>query len=93
VSLAKILAAGAAPQQVLGSLATHFRKLLRLRTGGSAAGPPFVVKKLERQAGRYSPRRLRACLRAIHETDLALKGAGALDPGMTIERLVIGLSA
>jgi hypothetical protein len=36
---------------------------------------------------------LRACLRAIHETDLALKGAGALGPGLAIERLVIGLSA
>jgi DNA polymerase-3 subunit delta len=92
-SLAKILAAGAAPPQVLGALAAHFRKLLRLRTGGSAAGPPFVVKKLERQAHRYTPRRLHACLRAIHETDLALKGAGALGPDLSIERLVIGLSA
>ena len=92
-SLAKILTAGSAPQQVLGALATHFRKLLRLRSGGSAVGPPFVVKKLERQAGRYTLRRLRACLSAIHDTDLALKGAGALGPGLSIERLVIGLSA
>jgi DNA polymerase III delta subunit len=78
---------------VLGALASHFRKLLRLRTGGSAAGPPFAIKKLEGQAGRYSPRRLRACLGAIHETDVALKGAGALGPEMALERLVIGLAA
>jgi DNA polymerase-3 subunit delta len=93
VLLGKILAAGAVPPQVLGALATHFRKLLRLSSGGSVAGPPFVVKKLERQAGRFTPRRLLACLRAIHETDVALKGAGALGPGMAIERLVIGLAS
>ena len=93
VRLAKILAAGAVPPQVLGALAAHFRKLLRLQSGGSVAGPPFVVKKLERQAGRFTPRRLLACLRAIHETDVALKGAGALGPGMAIERLVIGLAS
>jgi DNA polymerase-3 subunit delta len=93
IALAKILRGGAAAPQVLGALATHFRKLLRLRTGGRAAGPPFVVKKLERQAGRYTPRRLSACLRAIHETDVALKGAGALGPEMALERLVIGLAS
>jgi DNA polymerase-3 subunit delta len=92
-ALAKILRAGAAPPQVLGALAAHFRKLLRLRTGGAATGPPFVVKKLERQAGRYTPRRLSACLRAIHETDVALKGAGALGPEMALERLIIGLAS
>jgi DNA polymerase-3 subunit delta len=91
VILAKSLRAGAAAPQVLGALASHFRKLLRLRTGGTAAGPPFAVKKLRQQAGRYSPRRLHACLRAIHETDLALKGSGALGPELTLERLVIGL--
>lgn len=93
VVLAKVLAAGAVPPQLLAALATHFRKLLRLRTGGSAPGPPFVVKKLERQAGRYAPQRLRFCLNAIHETDIALKGAGALSAELAIERLVIGLSA
>jgi DNA polymerase-3 subunit delta len=91
-SLAKILSAGAAPPQVLGALASHFRKLLRLRTGGTAAGPPYAVQKLERQSGRFTPRRLRACLRAIHETDITLKGGGVLWPGIAIERLVIGLA-
>jgi DNA polymerase-3 subunit delta len=93
IALARILRAGSAAPQVLGALAAHFRKLLRLRTGGRAAGPPFVVRKLERQAGRYTPRRLSACLRAIHDTDVALKGAGALGPEMALERLVIGLAS
>jgi DNA polymerase III delta subunit len=90
--LSRLLAGGAAPPLVLGSLASHFRRLLRIRSGGSVAGPPFVVRKLERQAGRYGPRRLSACLRAIHETDLALKGAGHLPPELALERLVLGLA-
>jgi DNA polymerase-3 subunit delta len=93
VVFAKIIGAGAVPPQILGALATHFRKLLRVRTGGAVAGPPFVVKKLEQQAGRYAPRRLRFCLDAIHETDIAIKGAGALPPVAALERLVLGLSA
>jgi len=57
------------------------------------AGPPFVLRKLERQAGRYAPARLQSALRAIHEADLALKGQGALRPELALERLVLGLSA
>jgi DNA polymerase-3 subunit delta len=90
--LAQLLAVGAAPPVVLGSLASHFRRLLRLRSGGAIQAPPFVLRKLDRQAQRYGPRRLTACLRAIHETDLALKGAGALRPELALERLVMGLS-
>jgi DNA polymerase-3 subunit delta len=90
--LARLLAAGTAPPVLLGSLASHFRRLLRLRSGGRIQGPPFVVRKLDRQAQRYGPRRLTACLRAIHETDLALKGAGHLRPELALERLVLGLS-
>src|SRR5262245_55932214 len=90
--LARLLAGGAAPPVVLGALATHFRRLLRLRTGGAVQVPPFVLRKLDRQAQRYGPRRLAACLRAIHDTDLALKGAGALRPELALERLVMGLA-
>src|SRR5206468_9980829 len=68
--LARLLAAGTAPPLLLGSLASHFRRLLRLRSGGSVQAPPFVQRKLDQQARRYGPRRLGACLRAIHETDL-----------------------
>jgi DNA polymerase-3 subunit delta len=91
-TLARLLRAGAPPPVLLGSLASHFRRLLRLRSGGTVAGPPFVRRKLERQASRYTPARLLSCLRALHETDTALKGEGALGPELALERLVIGLS-
>lgn len=91
--LDRIQRGGAPAPVVLGSLASHFRKLLRLRSGGSVAGPPFVQQKLARQARRYTPARLEACMAAIHETDLALKGAGSLSPELALERLVIALSS
>ncbi len=90
--LAQLLAGGAAPPVLLGALASHFRRLLRLRSGGRVQAPAFVLRKLDRQAQRYAPRRLAACLRAIHETDLALKGAGPLRPDLALERLVMGLA-
>ncbi|MCH8133386.1 MAG: hypothetical protein IIA30_12615, partial [Myxococcales bacterium] len=90
-TLGKLLSAGAAPPAVLGSLVSHFRRLLRLRSGGNVPGPPFVQRKLDSQASRYTERRLIACLQAIHQTDLALKGAGGLRPELVLERLVIGL--
>jgi DNA polymerase-3 subunit delta len=91
--LARLARGGAAPPLVLGALATHIRRLLRARCGGSLAVPPFVRQKLDGQAQRYTESRLVACLAAIHDTDLALKGAGALAPALALERLVIGLSA
>jgi DNA polymerase III delta subunit len=51
-----------------------------------------VRKKLESQARRYGPARLRGSLDAIHQTDLALKGAGSLRPELALERLVIALA-
>lgn len=91
--LAKLLRSGAAPPVVLGVLVSHFRKLLRLGSGGSVQGPPFVQRKLETQARRYTRARLLACLRAIHETDTAIKGLGVLGPETALERLVIGLAS
>jgi DNA polymerase-3 subunit delta len=91
-ALAKLLRVGAAPPLLLGALASHFRRLLKLRSGGGVAGPPFVRRKLEGQARRFTERRLLACLRAIHQADLALKGEGGLPPQLTLERLVIGLA-
>lgn len=93
VLLSRLARAGAAPPLVLGALASHFRRLVRLRGGGSLGVPPFVRQKLESQAQRYSEARLVACLGAIHETDLALKGSGSLAPDLALERLVIGLAA
>lgn len=90
--LSRLASSGAAPQVVLGALAAHFRKLARLRSGETIPGPPFAARKLEKQARRYTTRRLVSCLRAIHETDTALKGAAALPSDLALERLVIGLS-
>ena len=91
--LSRILDAGAAPQLVLASLASHFRKLVRLASGARVPGPPFVVRKLESQVRRYSPTRLTACLEAIHEVDIQLKGASSMRPAMALERLVLGLAS
>ncbi|MCH7867566.1 MAG: DNA polymerase III subunit delta [Myxococcales bacterium] len=90
--LSRMVGMGAPAPVVLASLASHFRKLSRLRTGGVVPGPPFVVKKLQHQARRFTANRLLRCLEAIHDTDTALKGAGALPPNMALERLVVGLS-
>jgi DNA polymerase-3 subunit delta len=91
--LAKVLAGGAAAPMVLGTLAGHFRKLVRVRDGAPVAGAPFVRQKLEAQARRYAPGRLLVCLHAIHETDEALKGKGGLPHELALERLVLSLSA
>ena len=91
-TLARLSAAGAPTPVLLGSLASHFRRLARVGFGGEVSAPPFVQRKLAEQARRYGPVRLRACLDAIHETDLALKGAGPLRPELALERLVLGLA-
>lgn len=91
--LSRLLGAGAPPPVLLGALAGHFRKLARARAGEPPAGHPFMVRKLEHQSRRYTPARLVACLRAIHEVDEVLKGSGALPAGLALERLVMGLSA
>jgi DNA polymerase-3 subunit delta len=90
--LGKLLRSGGAPTAILGAFVNHFRKLARVRSGGTVPGPPFAVRKLESQSRRFSPNRLVACLRAIHQTDLALKGAGGISSELALERLVIGLA-
>ncbi len=92
-TLRRLLDRGAPAPVVLGALASHMRKLTRVRCGGSVAGPPFVVRKLESQARRYREARLVACLEAIAEVDEVLKGRGSLPADLALERLVMGLSA
>jgi hypothetical protein len=77
---------------VLGSLASHFRKLVRTSCGQPPRGHPFALRKLESQSRRYTPRRLLACLRAIQEVDGVLKGQGGLPHDLALERLVLGLA-
>jgi DNA polymerase-3 subunit delta len=91
--LARLIGAGEPPPVLLGALVSHFRRLLRVAGGAEIAAPPFVKKKLASQAKRYGPARLRAALGALHETDLALKGAGALRPELALERVVLALAS
>jgi DNA polymerase-3 subunit delta len=91
--LGRLLDSGARPPALLGSLASHFRKLARLCCGAPVAGHPFMVRKLESQAQRYTRGRLVACLHAIHGVDEALKGQGSLPAHIALEQLVIGLQA
>lgn len=91
--LGRLLRAGAPPPVLLGTLASHFRKLARTRAGEPPRGHPFTVRKLESQARRYSVRRLVTCLDAIHEVDAVLKGQGGLPSDLALERLVMGLAA
>jgi DNA polymerase-3 subunit delta len=90
--LGRLLGAGEPPPVLLGALVSHFRRLLRVAAGADVGGPAFVKKKLASQAKRYGAPRLRAALGALHETDLALKGAGALRPELALERVVIALA-
>jgi len=92
VLLARLLGRGMAPPPLLGALASHFRRLLACAHGSAVSGPPFVRKKIETQSRRYGPRRLKSALDAIHETDLAIKGVGALRPELAVERLVVALA-
>jgi DNA polymerase-3 subunit delta len=92
-ALGRLLSAGAPPPVLLGSIASHLRRLLRVAHGADVPGPAFVQRKLAEQARRLGAPRLRASLDAIHDTDLALKGAGALPPELALERLVLALSS
>ena len=90
--LGDLLGAGAAGPAILGALAGHFRRLARVREGQPVSVPPFIKRKLESQAKRYSLLGLRHCLEAIHGADLALKGAGRLSPEVALESLVLDLT-
>jgi DNA polymerase-3 subunit delta len=85
--LARLARGGAAPPLVLGALAAPSAVAPARRP----REPPFVARSRSRQ--RYTESRLVACLGAIHEADLALKGSSPLAPQLSLERLVIGLSA
>ena len=91
--LSRLLRAGAPPPVLLGSIVSHFRRLLRVAHGAEVSGPPFVQRKLAQQARRLGAARLRASLDAIHDTDLALKGEGGVSPELALERLVLALSS
>jgi DNA polymerase III delta subunit len=91
--LDRIEAAGVPHAVLLGALASHARRLSRLRAGGRVAAPPFALRRLEAQARRYSAPRLEALLRALADADERLKGRGELPPGLALERLLLALAS
>lgn len=90
--LGRLMGSGAPGPVILATLAGHFRRLARVREGHPVPGPPFVVRKLEKQAQRYSLLGLRRCIESIHGVDLALKGAGDLPDHVALESLVLDLT-
>ena len=98
--LVKLGHGAAPPPLVLGALASHFRKLLRVQSGAAVKGPPFALGKLKKQAARYRPGELRAALAAIRDADLAVKGAAGTGVGgpagvgaaTALEQLVLRLA-
>ena len=90
--LARLLGSGVAAPIVLGSLASHLRKLARAREGEAIAGHPMVVKRIESQARRHSLARLLSGLRAAEQADERLKGLGSLPAERVLERLVLSLT-
>ena len=96
----ELIDAGEAPLAVLGTLANHFRRLMRAREcrplspesiARTLAVHPFAARKLAEQARRFDLRRLRRCLGAVRRTDEALKGSLPLTPRLAIERLVLAV--
>ena len=87
---------------LVGALANHFRKLLRVREiRPLEAGEvqrrmglhPYAAEKVVDQARRFDLRRLRSCLEAARSTDVALKGGLPIAPRLAIERLVLAVCA
>ncbi len=95
---ARLLRQGESPLALLGSLASHFRRLLRARECEPLEAAqvqrrlgvhPFAAQKLAEQARRFDARRLERCLDTAREMDAALKGATPLSPALALERLVL----
>ena len=90
--LTRMIAAGTAPEAVLGALAGHFRRMARVKDGDAVSNSGFMMKKLKGQGARYTWPRLLDCLAAIQAADTGLKGASPLPRDMLIEQLVIELA-
>ncbi len=90
--LRRIRNAGAPEPVILGALANHWRKLVRVRAGEEISGHPFAVKKLKGQAARYAPAQLQEGMEGIWELDEVLKGRGVMEADLALERLVLNLS-
>jgi DNA polymerase-3 subunit delta len=93
---------GEPPLVLVGALANHFRRLLRVREIRPLEADavqrrmglhPYAAQKVVDQARRFDMRRLRFCLDAVRSTDVALKGGLPIAPRLAIERLVLAVCA
>jgi DNA polymerase-3 subunit delta len=85
---------GVAPVLIVSAFATGLRRLGKVAAAGGGAKdlglPPWQIDKLRKQARSWNPGRLSAGLRAVADTDAAVKGAAA-DPYYALEKLVLSL--
>ena len=91
-ALAGLLESGVPAPVLLGSLASHLRKLARARAGEAVAGHPMAVRRIEAQAQRRPLGRWLAGLRAAEQADERLKGLGSLPAERVLEQLVLSLA-
>lgn len=99
-TLGQLLDQGEPALAMLGALAHHFRRLMRVHEcrpleAGEVQRQlslhPYAAQKLVEQARRFDGRRLRSCFAAIRRTDEALKGGVSVSPRIAIERLVLAV--
>jgi DNA polymerase-3 subunit delta len=93
-AVAHLLDLGEPPVRILWMLARQLRLLLRLKDSPPGTPPealartleihPGVVKKLSRQAARFTSPSLQTLLRRLHQTDLQLK-TSAGNPRLLLE--------
>ncbi|MGI9950832.1 DNA polymerase III subunit delta [Moorellaceae bacterium AZ2] len=91
----RLLAAGEAPLGILGMMVRQFRLILQVHMAGPdspdlAAAlhlPPFVARKVARQAVRFSPAAAAEILELLLKTDVDLKTGGG-DPAFLLEQAI-----
>lgn len=93
-ALAHLLDLGEAPPRILVMLARQLRLLLRLKDAPAGTPPealaralevhPMIVKKLSKQAARFTAPTLETHLRRLHQTDRQLK-TSAGNPRLWLE--------
>ncbi|MDP5226025.1 MULTISPECIES: DNA polymerase III subunit delta [Arthrobacter] len=94
-TLRHALATGADPVPLVAALAAKLRTLARVAgSRGSAAQlardlgmQPWLVEQAQRDIRRWTPERLRICIRAVAEADAQVKGLSR-DPVYAVERIV-----
>ncbi len=100
-SLRSLILSGEAPLKILSTLAWQIRMVWQVKDGlrqglleaelaKRLGAHPFVVKKAREQSVRFSDADLYATLKAICETDIAIKSTGT-PPDVLLEELLLDL--